>query len=109
MISTGATCMLRLVRGSGYADWLRRYKIFINGTQVGTIARDAVLDLEVPSGPFTIEARLDWGRSQPLTIVATPEKRIEIEVSNSWGALRALWGATFGFRTYLTLKRLPAA
>jgi hypothetical protein len=108
-MSAGATCMLRLVRGSGYADWFRRYKIFINGAQVGTIARDAVLDLEVPSGPLTIEARIDWGRSQPLTVEATPDQRIEIEVSNHWGALLALWGITFGFRTYLTLKRLPAS
>jgi hypothetical protein len=108
-MSTGATCMLRLVRGSGYADSLRRYKIFINGAQVGTIARDAILDLEVPSGPLTIEARIDWGRSQPLTIEATPDQRIELEVLNHWGALRALWGITFGFRTYLTLKRLPAS
>ena len=108
-MSTGATCTLRIVRGSGYADRLRSYKIFINGAQVGTIARDTVLDLQVPSGPLTIEARLDWGRSQPLTIEATPDQRIEIEVSNHWGALLALWGITFGFRTYLTLKRLPAS
>jgi hypothetical protein len=107
-MSVGATCRLRLVRGSGYADRLRRYKIFIDGAQVGTIARDAVLDLEVPSGPHTIEARIDWGRSQPLTIEATPDQRIEIEVSNHWGALLALWAITFGFRSYLTLKRLPA-
>ena len=108
-MSAGATCKLRLVRGSRYADWLRRYKIYINGAQVGTIARNSVLDLEVPSGPLTIEARLDWGRSQPLTIEATPGERIEIEVLNHWGALLALWGSTFGFRTYLTLKRLPAS
>jgi hypothetical protein len=108
-MSTGATCTLRIVRGSGYADRLRSYKIFINGAQVGTIARDAVLDLEVPSGPLTIEARIDWGRSQPLTIEATPDQRIEIEVSNHWGTLLAIWAITFGFRTYLTLKRLPAS
>ena len=102
-------CKLRLVRGSGYADRLRRYNIFINGVQAGTIAHDAVLDLEVPSGPLTIEARIDWCRSQPLTIEAMPDRRIDIEVSNHWGALLALWGVTFGFRTYLTLKRLPAS
>ncbi len=102
-------CKLRFVRGSGYADRLRRYNIFVNGAQVGTIARDAVLDLEVPRGPLTIEARIDWCRSQPLTIEATPDQRIEIEVLNNWGALLALWGITFGFRTYLILKRLPAS
>ena len=105
----GATCMLRFVRGSGYADWLRQYKIFINGAQVGALARNSALDVEVPSGALTIEARVDWGRSEPLTIEAAPGQRIEIEVSNHWGALLALWGSTFGFRSYLTLKRRPAS
>jgi hypothetical protein len=107
-MSTGATCTLRVVRGSGYADRFRPYKILVNGAQAGTIGRDAVLDLEVPCGPVTIEARIDWGRSQPLTVEAVPGRRIEIEVSNHWGSLLALWGITFGFRSYLTLKRLPA-
>ena len=106
---TAAISRLRIVRGSGYADRIRRYKISINGAQVGTIARDSVLDLEVPTRPLTIEARIDWGRSRPLTIEARPDQRIEIEVSNHWGALLSLWAITFGFRSYLTLKRLPAS
>jgi hypothetical protein len=81
----------------------------VNGTQVGTIARDAVLDLDVPSGPLTLEARIDWGRCRPLTIEATPNRRIEVEVSNNWGALLGIWAVTFGFRSYLKLTELPAA
>jgi hypothetical protein len=108
-MSTSATCKLRLVRGSGYADRFRKYKIFINGALAGTIGPDAVLDLEVPCGRLTIEARIDWGRSQPLTVEAVPDQGIEIEVSNHWGALLALWGITFGFRNYLTLQRRPAS
>jgi hypothetical protein len=105
---TGATCMLRIVRRSEFADVFRSYKIFINGTAVGSIAHDSVLDLEVPSGPLTIEARVDWGRSRPLAIEAVPGKKIEIEVSNHWGALLSLWAVTFGYRSYLMLKQLPA-
>ena len=104
---TGATCLLRIIRRSGYADRIRAYKIFINGTEVGTIARNSVRDFEIPSGPVTIEARIDWGRSQPLTVEAKPGETIEIEVANRWGALLGLWAITFGFRSYLTLKRLP--
>jgi len=104
-----ATCMLRVVRRSEFADWLRSYKIFVNGAQVGTIARNSVLDLEVPSGPLTIEARLDWGKSRPLTIETAPNQRIEIQVSNNWGALLAIWAVTFGSRSYLILKQVPAS
>ena len=53
--------LAQIVRHSGYADFLRSYTISINGAEVGTIARNSVLDLRVPSGPVTIEARLDWG------------------------------------------------
>ena len=105
---TGAPCMLRIVRRSEFADLLRSYKIFVNGAAVGSVARNSVLDLEVPSGPLTIEARVDWGRSRPLAVEAVPGKKIEIEVSNHWGALLALWGVTFGYRSYLTLQQLPA-
>jgi hypothetical protein len=107
-MATGAPCMLRIVRRSGYADALRSYKIFINGAGVGSIARNSVLDLEIPSGPLTIEARVDWGRSRPLAIEAVPGKKTEIEVSNHWGALLSWWAITFGYRSYLMLKQLPA-
>src|SRR5438876_8629167 len=103
-----AACKLRIIRRSGYADVLRSYRIIINGSEVGTIASNAVLELEIPSGPLTIEARVDWGRSRPLMIEAVPDQRIEIEVSNHWGAPLAIWASTFGCRSYLALKQLPA-
>jgi len=103
-----STCKLKVVRRSQYADYLRAYKIFVNRRQIGTIARDGVLDVEVQSGLLTIDASVDWGRSQPLTIEAAPNQTIEIEVANHWGALLGLWAITFGSRTYLTLKHLQA-
>jgi hypothetical protein len=86
---------------------LRSYRILVDGNAIGSVARGSVLEVEVPGGPHSIEARIDWGRSMPLRIDAAPGKRIEIEVSNNWGALLALWGVTFGYRSYLLLKQLP--
>ncbi len=105
----GPTCKLKIVRHSGYADWLRSYIILVDGKQVGTIARNGVLDLEVPAGPRSIDARIDWARSRPLTIEAAPNRTIEVQVSNDWNPLLALWAITFGSRNYLTLKQLPSA
>ena len=105
----GATCTLRIVRHSGYSDFLRSYTIYVNGAEAGTIAGNSVLDLQIPSGPVTIEARLDWGRSQPLTLDAAAGQRIEVEVYNTWGAFLAIWGVTLGYRSYLTLRQLPAS
>jgi len=102
-----ANSTLRIVRHGGYADALRSYKIFVNGSQVGTIARKSTVNIEVPSGPLTVEARVDWGRSRPLRIEAQPGQTIEVEVANHWGAWLSLWGITFGAGSYLTLSQLP--
>jgi hypothetical protein len=97
---------LRIVRHGGYADFLRSYKIFVNDVTAGTISRNAVLDLEVPSGRLKIEARVDWGRSQPLVVDAAPGQTITVEVSNHWGAWLSLWAITFGARSYLELNEV---
>jgi hypothetical protein len=106
---TGATSKLKIVRRGGYTDKLRAYKIFVNDEQVGTIDRNSVLNLEVPSGPLKVQARLDWTESRPLMTEAAPDRMIEIEVSNRWGLLLAMWGSTFGFRSYLKLEQLQSS
>jgi hypothetical protein len=105
MMPSKEVCKVRIIRHSGYADRLRSYRIIINGGEAGTIANNSVIEFAVPSGPLTIEARLDWGRSRPLNIEALPNENIEVEVSNHWGAFLGIWAITFGFRSYLTLKR----
>ena len=103
---TGATSKLKIVRQGGYSDRLRSYKIFVNDEHVGTVAHNSVLDLDVPSGTVKVQARIDWGRSRPLIVNAEPNQAIEVEVSNNWGPLLGLWGATFGSGSYLLLKEL---
>jgi hypothetical protein len=103
---TGATSKLTIIRHHGYADRLRSYKIFVNDEHVGNVGCDSVLDLEVPSGAVKVQARIDWGRSQPLVMNAAPNRTIEVEVSNHWGLPQALWAITFGCRSYLLLKEL---
>jgi hypothetical protein len=106
---SSAICKIRIIRRSQYRDALRSYKVIVNGLEVGTISRNALLDIEAPSGALRVEARIDWGRSLPLLIDAAPSQNIEIEVSNEWPSGLALWAVTFGFRRYLTLKQLPVA
>ena len=100
------TCTIRFVRPSAYADVLRSYQIFIDGKNVGALGRNDALEVKAPAGSLTIEARLDWGRSEPLTITAAPNRKIEIEVTNNWGALLSIWAVTFGKNTYLKLRQI---
>ena len=96
-------CMLRLVRPSLLVDRLRSYKILLNGKKAGRVGNDSTLEIVVPAGSITIEARLDWARSQPLTIHTVPRQTYEIEVRNHWGTARALWAISFGRSSYLLL------
>jgi hypothetical protein len=105
----GDKSKVKFVRGGGCADALRVYKIFINDELVGTLDRNAVLNREVPSGQLKIEARIDWAKSQPLIVDVAPEQTIEIEVSNRWNPMLAVWGATFGSQNYFTLKKRGSA
>jgi hypothetical protein len=106
---TGSTSKLTIVRRGGFTDMLRTYKIFVNDEQVGTVDRDAVLNVEVPSGRLKVQARIDWAKSRPLMIEVAPNEKIQIEVSNRLGLLLAIWGSTFGFRSYLKLERLQSS
>jgi hypothetical protein len=99
-------CTIRFVRASQYADWLRSYELWGNGNSVGKLARNGVLEITLPAGAFTIEATIDWGRSQPLVVRTTPGQTVEIEVRNRWGAWAALWAISFGKNSYLVLTEV---
>jgi len=108
IVPTLTDCTIRIIRHSGVLDRLRPYVIFVNGVQVGSVARDSVVDFHVPSGRLVIEARTDWAGSRPLTVEVAPLHRIDIEVANTWGPLPALWAMTFRSNSYLTLRELIA-
>ncbi|MGZ5875893.1 MAG: hypothetical protein ACXWKP_27775 [Bradyrhizobium sp.] len=94
-------CTLRLVRPSLYVDRFRSYKILLNGKKAGRIGNDRTLEIVAPAGSITIEAKMDWTRSQPLTINTMPRQTFELEVRNQWGAARRLWSISFGRNSYL--------
>jgi hypothetical protein len=102
-------CTIRVVRRGAFADLIRSYEILLNGKSAGSIANKGTLEFAAPAGANTLEAKIDWGRSRPLTIDAAPGQTVEIEVSNHWGPLLALWAITFGKNSYLVLTQRPAA
>jgi hypothetical protein len=97
---------IRILRRSGYADRNSPYEILVNGTHIGAVARDSVVDFRVPHGPLVLEARGKRGGSGPLLIEAVPHNRVDIEISKRRGPLRALWDATFGAESYLSLRKV---
>jgi hypothetical protein len=103
------SCTIRFVRPSGYVDRIRSYKMLVNGVQVGAIANGETLEVKVPAGVTTIEAKIDWAKARPLKIDTVANQTVEIEVCNRWSAWLGLWAITFGSDNYLSLTVRPAA
>jgi hypothetical protein len=108
IMAENGMCTIRVVRPGAFADLIRSYDILLNGKSVGSIANKGTLEIAAPAGANTIEAKIDWGRSQPLTVEAAADQTVEIEVSNHWGPLLALWAITFGKNSYLVLTQRVA-
>jgi hypothetical protein len=107
-MADGKMCSIRIIRPTQAVDVLRSYRILLNGKDAGKISHNSVLEIATPAGEITVEAKIDWARSQPLTMNTVPGQAIEIEVRNRWGALLGLWAITFGKNSYLLLTPRPA-
>lgn len=60
---------LIIVRDGGYwRDRLRRYKVRVDGQQVGSLSEYESITIPVGSGIHDVQVRLDWGTSQTVTI-----------------------------------------
>jgi hypothetical protein len=75
----------------------------LDGKDMGRIGNNGALEFASRAGSMTIEAKIDWARSQPLTINTVPHQTFEIEVRNPWSAALSLWAVSFGRDSYLTL------
>lgn len=68
--------LLRLSRDRGFADMLRGYKVFLNDEIVGSIRAGRDMEFEIASGKHTLEVRIDWCTTGPLSFQAgdSPEE-----------------------------------
>lgn len=95
---------LQIVRRKRFVDALRSYVIAANGKSVGSVSNGGVLTINLPAGTTSIEATIDWCKSDPIRVVIEPNRVTQVEVLNNWGALLSIIAITFGYRSYLALK-----
>jgi hypothetical protein len=105
-----ADSTLRVIRLSSFSERRHPYEIFINGAFIGALVRNRVIEFHVPSGSLVVEVRTGRVGSRPLMVETTPDRKVEIEVWNRGGTLRAIWAATLGSDDeFLALRQRPAA
>ena len=66
---------LTVRRDCAVADELRKYRILLDGLEIGRLRFAASLRHEILEGPHVIQARIDWCGSKPLRFDATASDR----------------------------------
>lgn len=69
-------------RSSEWVNRLRTYKVFINGTQVGSLKNGSSEEFEVQPGSNSIQCKVDWYSSQPFVVEAKEGETVYMRVKN---------------------------
>ena len=83
--------MVRLERASEIADFLRAYKVVLDGNEVSRIRRGKEVTFEVAPGQHRLWLRIDWCESNALDFVSDGAA-LEFECGSNFGGWRAFLG-----------------
>ncbi len=97
---------LTIQRPYRWLDKARRYRIFLDGADIGRIGTGGVIRQEITSGLHVIEAKIDWCGSEPLRFSAQSEDMVAVVRSglHGWRVLSGLFYVFFMRRKYLTVE-----
>ena len=100
---------LSVVRYPGWSDGLRAYRILVDGEEVGSVRVGKTLRVAVEPGTRTVEARIDWCASRPVTAVFAPGRVVTLQVYPGLEGLSVFLAPVFLLfrrREYLKLERV---
>lgn len=89
----------------GGRDQFRRYKVFIDDTQVGLIGRGQTLRLDLPVGPHRLQLRIAWCSSPTLTAMVEPGETTYFRCAPGGEPAEALSAVTVGAADYIALQQ----
>jgi hypothetical protein len=100
------TITVYLTRVSQYQD-KRKYKVIVDGSEIGKIAQDETMKLKVCPGDHEIKLKIDWGSSNTLVFNAQTGQDIRLECGNNVGfnIRKTLLALTIVRNSYLYVKR----
>jgi len=96
---------LTVRRDKEWADKLRKYRILLDGTEIGRLGQGDLISQQVTAGPHSVEAKIDWCGSKPFCFVAGSGDIVILVRSGlrGWDKLLILYYIIFDRHGYLTL------
>jgi hypothetical protein len=99
---------LTIMRDSGYADRIRKYKVVIDGVVVGHISNGETKEFSVSPGRHHLCMKIDWCGSKPVEFTATEQEAVTFRARSNLRGLKlfgALWRVLFDRNSYILLER----
>ena len=59
---------LSIHRSGGYPDWMRSYRIFVDGEDQGSVKHNETRTIEVANGRHEVQLRMDWSSSAVVAV-----------------------------------------
>lgn len=96
--------MVILKRGKSFTDKMRAYKVLFDRTEIGKIRQGDLMQFSVPEGKHTLQLKIDWCTSKPVTFELT-QQPITFECGSKT-AIKAIFSAFFKKNDYIWLNRV---
>jgi len=99
---------LTIVRDSGYADRIRKYKVVVDGAVVGHISNGETKEFPVSPGHHYLCMKIDWCGSKPVEFTATERDTVTFRARSNLRGFKlfsALWRVLFDRDSYILLER----
>ncbi len=102
-------------RDSGWSDSIRDYRIMLDGVFAAKISDGQTIELDAPAGRHTLQARIDWSRTDLIEFTLNEEPAAFDVFSNVRGmkvlltiVFALIPGMWIGIRTTDTpIRRIP--
>ncbi len=98
---------LIVIRSSEYVNLFRDYKIFVDGSEHGSLSNGASIEIDLQPGRHRIQLKIDWCSSNEVEFeVAENEIRTYKVEAAKWASLLMIYYITLGRNTFLKLSPL---
>jgi len=102
----GVAC-IRIVRGDALAYRARKYAILVDGQKVAEVGNASSVDVSVQAGEHAVAARVDFIRSDPLSVAVVPGETAVVELATpELKDVGAQLSSIIGSSGYLRLTRI---
>jgi hypothetical protein len=91
-------------REGGWVDRARKYKVLVDGEEVGRVGAGESVTADVPAGSHEVSLKIDWCRSRKQTVQLGADETASFACRPNASALTILYYISFGMGNYVRLE-----